>query len=129
MITVVGMWEPGFSDEQMFMEWRMWKQTIEAFAVDRWLMVGQGPSKCGRFEPYESMNEALALTRGKRIFLIPNWGCSLPRDYPPEVVYIFGNTSENLKRYIREEDSVASIDTPVSADLFAACCLPLVLAA
>lgn len=130
MITVVGIWERGFSDEQMLMEWRMWKQTIEAFAVDRWIMVGQGPSKCGRFESFDKMDDALDTTVGKRIFLVPGaFNHRIPRFYYEDPVYVFGNASDNLRKYIDKADFVVGIETPEPVDMFAACCLPLVLAA
>ena len=127
MVTVVGMWEPGFSDEQMFIEWRMWKQTILAFEVDRWLMVGsQGPG--GRYEAFDTVQDALDASRGDRVFMIPEAGKPLDQlDHPANVVYIFGNVNESLLSYVRPEDQIASIFTPCPADMFAAACLACVL--
>lgn len=127
-VTVVGMWEPGFSDEQTFIEWRMWKQTISAYAVDRWCMVGsQQPG--GGFESFNTMAEALLSLRPEeqRIFLIP--GAEKNGHLSNNPAYIFGNASENLSRFINDDagDVAVGIQTPNPTDMFAACCLPLVL--
>ena len=127
-VTVIGMWEPGFSDEQSFIEWRMWKQTILAFGVDRWCMVGsQRPG--GGFEAFDTMPEALLATAqdGDRIFLIP--GAERSGYLTPNPVYIFGNASEDLRRFVGEGEVTVGLETPEPQDLFAACCLPWVLAA
>jgi hypothetical protein len=136
MLTVVGIWEPGFEEQHLFMEWRMWKQTIEAFKVDRWVMAGTGPSKAGRFEPYSKLRDALGSCPidHQRVFCIPEHAEALDLQQLrrkvaalPNVTYVLGNVSENLKRYVTADDHVVSIHTPNPTDMFAACCLPMVL--
>jgi hypothetical protein len=116
MTTVVGVWEPGFTDEQLFVEWRMWKQTIGAYCIRDWRMVGNVPG-CGAYQEFERIEDAIADTdEARRIFLIPD----------AELV-IFGNVSESLRRLVTPASQAARIVTPFSADMFAAACLPLVL--
>jgi len=128
-VTVVGIWEPGFSDEQMFIEWRMWKQTVSAYAVDRWCMVGSRHPNGGGYEAFPTMASALLALRPEddRIFLIP--GAKQKGHLSNNPAYIFGNANENLHRYVNDEagDVTVGIQTPQPIDMFAACCLPLVL--
>lgn len=130
MLTVIGTWEPGLHTDDVFVEWRMWKNVCRAYAVDRWIMVGikdQAPG--GVCECIETMQDALDSAQGQRIFLIPH-----ERDpiedidlFGDDFVFIFGNASENLKRFVTEDDTVAFIDTPKPFDMFAPVACGIVL--
>lgn len=128
MITVVGMWEPSFSNMEQVIEYRMWKQTIAAFDVDRWVMVGEPPDpKITSFEQYGNLMEALH-TCENIVFLIPDAEVELSEiDIPENVTFVFGNVSENLKMYATDVDQQARLATPKPIDMFAAACLPWVL--
>lgn len=128
--TVVGMWEPGFSEYEQIIEWRMWKQTIEAFDVDRWIMAGPVPNG-GTFEAVDRIQEGVALLSEdtKRIFLNPFGGVPI-EEYtrPIDVAFIFGNAScDPAIQLIRHQDDKVVIRTPKPVDMFAACVLPYVL--
>ena len=128
MITVVGVWEPGFTDEQLFFEWRMWKQTIAAYQIKDWRMVGNVPG-CGAYQEFERIDDAIAdIEEHRRIFLIP--GARQTVDEIRAVsdpALIFGNYSENLHRHVTPPSQAVSIPTPQETDMFAAACLPLAL--
>lgn len=128
MRTVVGMWEPSFSDYEQVIEYRMWKQSIAAFDVDRWLMVGKGPDRVTAFESFETMKDALSTVDCHRVFLIPGVGEPLEHVYrPPNYALILGNAVDSLEGYVERLDSVACIVTPKPIDMFAACVLPMAL--
>jgi hypothetical protein len=128
LITVVGMWEPSFSEYEQIIEYRMWKQTIAAFNVDRWIMVGKGPECISSFEHAPTMQDALETISCQRVFMVPECGQELDRVWRvQDHSYIFGNAQENLLRYVSENDQVAHLKTPESIDMFAACVLPAVL--
>lgn len=128
MVTVIGMWEPGFREYEQIIEYRMWKQSIAAFDVDRWCMVGEGPDRVTSFESFDSMPEALATVTCPRFFLVPDAGQPLEKVYRPmDHVLVFGNAQESLTRYLGPTDVIAHIKTPKPVDMFAACVLPMVL--
>ena len=128
MTTVVGVWEPGFTDEQLFVEWRMWKQTIGAYCIRDWRMVGNVPG-CGAYQEFERIEDAITDTdEARRIFLIPDAELTIDEiQTVTDPVVIFGNVSESLRRLVTPASQAARIVTPFSADMFAAACLPLVL--
>lgn len=113
------------------LERRVWKQTTAAFQVDRWLMAGVRESPLTVPLCFATMAQALEVTVGKRIFMIPPGRTPsidlTDFDHPGEAVYVFGNASQNLVSFIREDDAVVSIKTPHSAVLFGHCALPIVL--
>jgi len=129
VVTVIGMWEPGFSDYEQIIEWRMWKQAIMAYEVDHWLMVGP-PPKGGVFNQYDTLQEALDAAVGKKVFLIPSADLDIDEvilDEYSDIVFIFGNTPESMARYVGDDLSL-SINIPNGrTHLFAVTCLPLVL--
>lgn len=127
MITVVGVWEAGFTDEQLFVEWRMWKQTLGAYKIRDWRMVGNVPG-CGAYQEFERIEDAIADTDERaRIFMIPGAELSIDEIQPVlDPVLIFGNCSEDLRRLVTPAAQAARIPTPFHTDMFAACCLPLV---
>ena len=131
MITVVGMWEPSFSEYEQIIEYRMWKQTIAAFNVDRWIMVGKGPERVSSFEHAPTMQDALETINYQRVFMVPECGQELDKVWrTPDCAYVFGNADENLLNYVsddRQRDWVAHLKTPKPVDMFAACVLPAVL--
>lgn len=129
MITVLGMWESDWMDSERT-ERRLWKQTIQAFAVDHWAMcdVHGGPFS----SPVQHADVAtmLAAHSGPKTFLIPEGSVESStrlRDYvhPADAVYVFGNSLNSLVPQIGPNDDVVSIVTPVGAAMFA----PVVLAA
>lgn len=126
---LLGMWEPGFSRQEHFIEWRMWKQIVAAYDIDRWLMAGDPkPDRHGKYEAYHTMERALVTVTGPRCFLIPEHGTSIDQIRPePDATIITGNAKENLKQYVRPGDEVLYIPTPKRVDLFAVTILPLVL--
>jgi hypothetical protein len=110
-------------------EYRIWKQTIAAFKVDQWYMVGDPPNpSITAFTRCESMLDALSRARGELIFCIPDADYEyheLPDVHDP--VYVFGNAQENLKDYLTDSDLTLRLPTPAPVDMFACACLPWVL--
>ena len=128
-ITVIGTWEPGFREYEQIIEYRMWKQSIAAFDVDRWLMVGEGPPKVVSFESFETMADALATVPCHRVLRVPEKGDPLEKIYrPTDYALVFGHADESLLSYVEPPDAVAYLATPKPVDMFAACVLPWVLA-
>lgn len=133
MITVIGMWEPGYTDEQSYFENTVWNQTISCFAVDRYIMVcGEetGLKAVSKPEQYDTMDEALSTTKGKRIFLtFPIKGAKDMKTFkhPKNAVYIFGKPSDNLLKYVRKQDIKLHIFTPNNVDMLACSCVAAVL--
>jgi len=125
MVTVVGMWEPGFNAYEQVIEYRIWKQTIGAYDVDRWIMVGVPPNEgITSYESFATLEEALATCENVVCFQ-PNGeveaGAPLPFDNP---TLVFGNIDENLAGL-----SVLNLTftTPKPVDMFACAVLPMVL--
>ena len=133
MISVIGMWEQGYTLEQTFIEDTVWKQTLNAFAVDNFCMVTypeveipniSNPMQCG------SLQDALDNSIGERVFLTyPAEGATLLNEFvhPENAVYIFGRPAENLLDYIRPEDHQVHINTPNDVDMLACSCVAAVL--
>lgn len=132
MITVIGVWEPGYSDEQMFFENTVWNQTLSAFAVDRFIMVaGDNPiENITQPEQVETMADALALVTAPLVFITyPAEGAEPLKTFvhPADAVYIFGCPSENLMAYIQKGDYQVHLDTPNNVDLLACSIVAAVL--
>ena len=130
MITVLGKWEFGLHSDEFFVEWRFWKNACQAYAVDRWIMVGHpGPAPGDIVECFETMAEALATTIGLRIFLIPDAAQSLRSfSFPSDdFVLIFGNSNENLKAYVGNGDVALKIVTPAAVPMYAPAACGIVL--
>ena len=124
MLKVLGLWETGWMECERT-ERRLWKQTIQAYAVDFW---GMSDVRGGPFTSpiqYASLAEMLAAHPGPKTFLIPptsyEGGTSLASyTHPEDATYVFGSSPENLVSYVTEQDTVVSICTPVESVLFAA---------
>ena len=132
MVTVLGLWESDWMDAERT-ERRLWKQTIEAFAVDTWAMV---PQKGGPFTSpiqYATAAEMLAAHPGPKVFLMmpesSPAGAVRLRDFvhPAGAIYVLGNGHEDLASYVQEGDQIVSIETPQPAALFACAALSAVL--
>ena len=122
MVTVIGMWESEWMDWERT-ERRIWKQTIQAFEVDHWVMV---PGETGKFtspEMYDDMKTALAACPGKKTFLVA------PKSYPDakplhlykhpkDAIYVFGNSVEHLLGFVTDKDDIIGLHTPVPSGMF-----------
>ena len=106
----------------------MWKQTLSAYQITDWRMVGHVP-KCGAYREFARIDDAIADTdEASRIFLIPGALKSIDEIWRVKhPVLIFGNAHEGLRRLVTPDAQAARIPTPFNTDMFAACCLPLVL--
>lgn len=133
MITIIGMWEQGYTLEQTFIEDTVWKQTLAAFAVDRFVMVTYPevyvPNRIVP-EQFDTMEEALASSTGERVFL------SYPIEgtvelatfvHPIDAIYIFGRPGDNLASYITKNDHKVHILTPNRTDMLGCSCVAAVL--
>lgn len=121
-ITVLGLWEDAWM-ESARTERRIWKQTIQAFGVNRWVMVSGEPGEFTSPDQYQRIEDALSSLGGERVFLIA------PRSYdggielvdfkhPDNACYIFGDSVDNLVRYVRPKDHVVSLTTPMQSSMF-----------
>lgn len=120
MITLVGILEPGYIKTTP--EFLGWRQLAGAYQV-KLALVGHH---------YDTLEEALTGQSGHKIFFIPPGRIESIdfKDFTPpkgDIVYVFGNTNENLVKYIREDDTVVSIHTPHQADLMAISVVGIVL--
>ena len=131
MITVLGLWELGWMEAERT-ERRIWKQTLQAFAVDNW---GMCPPQGGVFSSpvqYADMTTMLAAHPGPKTFLVPRErveGSTPLKDYvhPSDAIYVFGSSVENLVSHITEADDVVTIYTPALTDMFASSAMTAVL--
>lgn len=124
-VTIIGMWEPGFSEYEQIIEWRIWKQTLAAYQVDRWIMIGDVVG--GSFETFDSIDSALHSINSSIILLEPWNGVPLKEfEHPINATYIFGNAVSNLEKY-RDLGQSVNIPTPKPVDMFAAACVSVVL--
>jgi hypothetical protein len=112
MITLVSMLE---KENDLTFEHLCWRQMKGAYQCNL-ISVGYD---C------DTMEEALDMTVGTRVFMIPPGRVDHSidmADYTPptgDVVYIFGRPGDNLVSYVREEDTVVHITTPVIVDMMA----------
>jgi hypothetical protein len=133
VVTVIGMWEPGYTLEQTFIEDTVWKQTLSAYAVDRFIMVTYPDVRIDTVsspEQYDTMEDALNSTTGERVFLsYPVEWSVLLRDFthPPDAVYVFGRPGDDLSQYIRPEDHKIHIQTTNNVDMLGCSCVAAVL--
>ena len=131
MLAVLGMWEEDWMDPERT-ERRIWKQTIQAFSVDIWAMC---PRRGGPFTSpiqYDTLEEMLVAFQGPRTFFIPPgrlMGSTPLSEYkhPEDGIYVFGNSPENLVKYVGPGADVVSIYTPGPATMFAHAALGAVL--
>jgi len=131
MVTVLGVWESGWMDAERT-ERRLWKQTIQAYAVDVWAM---SAVKGGPFTSplqYATVEEMLAAHPGPKTFLIPPGRVEGSLDlsayrHPEHAIYVFGNSNNNMVNYVESGDDVVSILTPKTTDMFAPVALAPVL--
>lgn len=131
MVTVLGIWETVWMESERT-ERRIWKQTIQAFAVASWGMtpVNGGPFTSPKQEA--TLAELLAAHPGPKTFLVPTFraaelSAENLSDYthPKDAIYVFGSTAESMVRHIAPGDDIVTIQTPQHTDMFA----PAVLAA
>ena len=133
MVTVLGMWEATWLDPERS-ERRLWKQTIQAYGVDRWAMCSVHGGPFTSPVQFKTLEEMLAAHSGPKTFLIAP-GRSLRsrtrslREYshPRDAIYVFGNVTENLLAHVRDVDDVVEIRTPNKSVLFAPVALGAVL--
>lgn len=119
MFFVAAQKEPGFSEEQNYLERRVYKQTIGAYG--------------GRLFFADNIGDIIAKYRGEipLVFLTPNpWNAVDLREFehPEECLYIFGSCTEDLEKYIQDRDHRVNIVTPNNTDMFGCGCLGIVLA-
>lgn len=119
MFSVAALKEPGFSEEQNYIERRVYKQTVGAYG--------------GRLYFVDDLADTIANHRGEvpLVFLTPNpWNAVNLWDFehPEECLYVLGSCTESLERYIQDRDHRVYIPTPNPTDMFGCGCLGIVLA-
>jgi len=109
-------------------ERRLWKQTVQAFAVDAWAMT---PPQGGVFSSpvqYDDMASMLAAHPGPKTFLMPENTVTLAGlsfvdipayVHPADAIYVFGSSSENMVPHVTDADDVVCICTPEATHMFA----------
>jgi hypothetical protein len=125
------MWESTWMDAERT-ERRLWKQTIQAFAVDRW---GMCPAHGGPFTSpvqHDSLASMLAAHPGRKTFLIPpgrilRTAGLAEYEHPADAIYVFGRAGETLVQHVTDGDDVVTIFTPGSAVMFGHVALAAVL--
>ncbi len=127
-VSVIGCWEPGFSEYEQLIEWRIWAQTLYAYDIKQWHMVGNQHPNGGGYEKYNSLDDAILSCSDSTIILLEPWyGEELQYFiHPTRATYVFANASSNLERYRQSAISVR-IKTPLPIDMFAVSCLSMVL--
>lgn len=124
MIAVLGLWEKDWMDHERT-ERRIWKQTIQAYNVDRWCMAVAPPGQFTSPIQYAHIDDMFNAPehQGVRTFLVaPRTMEGTPLqnyEHPQDAIYVFGDAADNLVRFIRPQDHVVSIFTPSQAAMFA----------
>ena len=93
---------------------------INAFNVDRLVMVPHLLPKRTNMDQFGTMQEAINSTVGKRLFFEPTGSSPLSviNDYK-DVVFIFGNANTHNLKHVGSDDLTIRIDTPSKSVLFA----------
>jgi hypothetical protein len=119
MLTVISRWEP---DPQIAaVELRFWKQ-LKAFGIDRLIFVPFKQEYKREVEQYSSLEIALALVKGNRVFL-ESTGHKGMADLPPRdenVVFILGCSPTNNLKYALP-DELYRINEPAVTDMYPTC--------
>jgi hypothetical protein len=114
-MRVLAVLEPGFSDEQSFIERRIWRQLKGAYDLDLVLV-----------EPAEKVHRGMIL--GKAVFMNPWKGTMLKHySHPAEATYIFGNATTDLLHLFEAGDDQVRIPTPKPCDMFGCSAAAIVL--
>ncbi len=116
MITIIARWE----DAQMLpqYEYQLWRQLKGAFEVNRIIYTGIVPNiESYQLEQYATMEEALAVAVGARVFLEPT-GTKGLLDIPTgDIVLITGNTNNNNLVHAQAGETY-KIASPASTHLY-----------
>ena len=101
-----------------------------AFNVDKVIMIPALLPKRTSMDQFDTMQEALDSTMGKRLFFEPT-GSSHHNSikYYNDIVLIFGNATTHNLQYVRPEDVVVRINTPSNSVLFGTQAAAIALAA
>lgn len=120
-VTVIGAWDDAWMDAERT-ERRIWRQTIDPYMVDRWIMAPDHATSTMSPEQFDSVSLALEAVPGKKTFLVvpsTHEGEDLVNyQHPVDAIYVFGSTADNLMRYVRPEDDIVSIYTPRNGEQF-----------
>jgi tRNA(Leu) C34 or U34 (ribose-2'-O)-methylase TrmL len=103
---------------------------VNAFKVDRLVMIPALLPKRTSMDQFDTMQEALDSTMGKRIFFEPT-GSSHHNSikYYNDIVLIFGNANTHNLKHVRSEDITVRINTPSNSVLFSTQAAAIALAA
>ncbi len=132
MITILGMWER-WENPELVPERRLWKCTIDAFAVDAWGMCDVQGGPFTGLDQYADLATMLAAYPGPKTFLVPANHVEVSTSlaayvHPADAIYVFGRAGETLVGHVTPADDVVSIGVPLpESDMFAATVLPAVL--
>ena len=109
MISVIAFREKGWFETERH-ERRMWKQTLAAYGVK--------DSNFHLADNGEHFKEILKECSGTPVFMTPKDGQLLSDfKHPQDAIYILGNASENLNKYIGDSMQL-TIETPNNTDMF-----------
>lgn len=99
-------------------EYQLWRQLKNAFEVKRMIFVGIAAGMDDyHLEQYATMEDALEVAEGERVFLEPsgmNWLSEIPKG---DIVLITGNTDHDNTRYATA-DEMYKIDSPQRSHLY-----------
>ena len=118
MLTVVTRWETSQLDPRL--EWRMWRQLKGAFKIDKFIFTPDLPEMANfTFEQYPTMEEALAASNGKRVFLEPGGEDSV-LDIPAneDIVLVLGSTELGNAKHVTDNDLNVCIKTVKPVDFY-----------
>jgi len=103
MITIIARWEE--AQLPPLIEWQLWRQLRGAFKVSRLIFTPVIPdTEDYHFEQYATMEEALAVAVGQRVFL-ESTGSKGMLDIPDgDIVLITGNTNHNNLEYAKADE-------------------------
>jgi len=114
-VRVVVALEPGFSEEQTFMERRIWRQMKGAYDLDLILV-----------DPDDTASRSMLV--GQAVFMNPWEGIMLSEyTHPKEATYFFGNVTTSLLELKEEGDDQVRIVTPKPCDMFGCSAAAIVL--
>jgi hypothetical protein len=124
MVTICVLWEHGWFnniDTEAF----IFTQLQYAYLFERLVLITNNkPFGTTPIETFPTADEALATMIGERVFMTPpgRRPASVPMQdftHPTDAVYIFGNSQDDLLRYVNPSDYLVHIKTPGEPDMFA----------
>jgi len=138
MITIIARWDYWdrlpTTEQGTYAEFTIWEQICLCYNVKKLIMVPRLMNST--LEQYDTFEEALEHSQGKRVFLEKEQRAKVISRvpvflenyiHPEDVTYVFGNTELDNSSWVREEDTLLSVRIPHNGDMYGVSIAPIVL--